>query len=201
MNRPSVVVFDLGKVLLDFDYTIAAQRLASAGPASGSQIKRFIDQSPLLARYEKGQVTREAFFDEVRQMSGYTGSADQFYGFFADVFSPITAMIEFQQRLRTRRVPTYIFSNTNDLAIEHIRAQYPFFAGFNGYVFSYEHGAMKPEPALYEAVESLCGRQGSDLLYFDDRVENVAAGAARGWQAVLHRTPEESIATARALGL
>lgn len=201
MSRPSVVVFDLGKVLLDFDYTIAAQRLASASPVSGSQIKSFIDQSPLLVRYEKGQVSREAFFAEVRRMSGYRGSAEQFYGFFADVFSPITPMIEFQRRLKSAGVPTYIFSNTNDLAIEHIRAQYPFFAGFDGYVLSYEHGAMKPEPALYGAVESASGKRGSEILYFDDREENIAGGAARGWQSVLHRTPEASIAAAVAVGL
>jgi HAD superfamily hydrolase (TIGR01509 family) len=199
--KPSVVVFDLGKVLLDFDYTIAARRLAAASAVAGVQIKSFIDHSPLLVRYEKGQVTRDAFFEEVRQMSGYRGSAEEFFGYFADVFTPINAMIEFQQRLRSAGVPTFIFSNTNDLAIEHIRAQYPFFNGFDGYVLSYEHGAMKPEPKLYEVLEAMVGCDGTQILYFDDRLENVEGGATRGWNAVLHQTPEQSIAAARALGL
>ena len=152
-------------------------------------------------RYEKGQVTREAFFDEVRRQSGYRGGAEEFYGFFADVFSPITEMIEFQRRLKTRAVPTYIFSNTNDLAIEHIRAQYPFFGGFDGYVLSYEHGAMKPEEPLYDVVERLAGRERHQLLYFDDRPENVETASRRGWQAVVHRDPASSIAVLRSAGL
>jgi FMN phosphatase YigB (HAD superfamily) len=39
------------------------------------------------------------------------------------------------------------------------------------------------------------------LLYIDDRLENVAAGAARGWQTVLHETPEKTRAAVAKLGL
>ena len=35
----------------------------------------------------------------------------------------------------------------------------------------------------------------------DDRLENVAAGAARGWQAILHETPEKSRAAVEKAGL
>ncbi|MGA9450427.1 MAG: HAD-IA family hydrolase, partial [Verrucomicrobiia bacterium] len=81
---------------------------------------------------------------------------------------------------------------TNDLAVEHIRRNFPFFKKFDGYIFSYEVGAMKPEAKIYEVLEKLAGRSGADILYLDDRPENVAAGAARGWRAILHETPEKS---------
>ena len=51
---------------------------------------------------------------------------------------------------------------------------------------------MKPDPEIYEALEKLTGRRGADILYLDDRPENVAGGAARGWQAILHETPEKT---------
>jgi len=50
-----------------------------------------------------------------------------------------------QAALRAAKVPTFIFSNTNDLAIEHIRRNFPFFEQFDGYIFSYEIGGMKPQ--------------------------------------------------------
>jgi HAD superfamily hydrolase (TIGR01509 family) len=99
------------------------------------------------------------------------------------------------------RVPLYIFSNTNDLAIGHIRRNFPFFAEFDDFVLSYEHGAMKPDAKLYEVVERLAGRRGGQLLYLDDRIENVEAGRARGWQVIHHRQPAESIAVIEKLGL
>ena len=48
------------------------------------------------------------------------------------------------------------------------------------------------ENSGYEALEKLAGRHGADILYIDDRPENVAAGAARGWRTILHETPEKT---------
>ncbi len=64
-------------------------------------------------------------------------------------------MIELHAELRQRGFKTYIFSNTNDLAIEHIRRNFPFFQNFDGYIFSYEVKSMKPGPAIYEALERM----------------------------------------------
>ncbi|MGD0253819.1 MAG: HAD-IA family hydrolase [Verrucomicrobiota bacterium] len=89
-------------------------------------------------------------------------------------------------------MPTYIFSNTNDLAVEHVRRNFPFFKNFDGYIYSYEVGVMKPEAKIYEALEKLAGRHGAEILYLDDRPENVVAGAARGWRTILHESPDKT---------
>ena len=60
-----------------------------------------------------------------------------------------------------RDIRTYIFSNTNHLAIENVRKLYPFFRDFDDYIFSYEHGAMKPDSKLYEVVEERSGCRGA----------------------------------------
>ena len=35
-------------------------------------------------------------------------------------------------------------------------------------------------------------RRGAEILYIDDRLENIAAGKVRGWRTILHETPEKS---------
>ena len=110
-------------------------------------------------------------------------------------------MIGLHAKLRGRGVPTYIFSNTNDLAVEHIRRNFPFFKNFDGYIYSYEIGAMKPDAKIYRALEKLSGRRGAEIVYLDDRPENIAGGTARGWRAILHETPEKSRAAVEKLGL
>ena len=200
MKTPEAVVFDLGKVLLDFDYTIAARKLAARGKISAGEVQRFIDHSPLLYRYETGLMTKESFFSEICAATGFCGELDEFSKHFSDIFSPIEPMIEWQAELQQKGIPTYIFSNTNELAIAHIRQDFPFFANFTGYIFSYEHGAMKPDEKLYEAVERVSGKKGEAILYLDDRAENIAAGAERKWQTILQETPEKTLKAVRQFG-
>jgi FMN phosphatase YigB (HAD superfamily) len=200
MNSP-IVAFDLGKVLVDFDYSIAARKIAARSAAPPDGVNRFIGESDITVKYELGLVTRREFFEQARQAIGFHGTFEEFGEFFADIFTEIPPMIELHAALRRRGVPTYIFSNTNDLAIEHIRRNFPFFKNFDGYIFSCEIGAMKPDAKIYEALEKLAGRRGADILYLDDRPENVAGGAARGWRAILHETPEKSRAAVEKLKL
>lgn len=189
MSKPSVVVFDLGKVLLDFDYGIMTRQLEPLCRVKGAELKQVIDQSPLLHQYETGLINTPQLFAAFGQQAGYTGSLDEFSAAFADIFTAIPAMVELHAQLNQKGCPTFIFSNTNELAVGHVRRQFPFFANFTGYVFSHEVGAMKPATKIYEAVEALTGKQGPEILYIDDRQENIDAGAARGWHAIFHQHP------------
>jgi glucose-1-phosphatase len=201
MKPVQIVVFDLGKVLVDFDYSIGARRIAARCQTPLAEIKVLIEQSQFIIDYETGRLTRREFYDRVRQTTGFGGSLEEFGEFFADIFTEMPAMTALQAELRRRGFATYIFSNTNDLAIEHVRRSFPFFANFDGYIFSYEVGTMKPDPLIYEALEKLSGRRGADIVYLDDRPENVAGGAARGWRAILHETPEKTRAAMQEAGL
>src|SRR6266436_6371915 len=96
---PEVVVFDLGKVLVDFDYGIAARKIASRGRLSANEVQQFIEHSPLLFRYETGQINQEQFYREVCAVTGFSGAIEGFGGFFADIFTPIEAMVELHARL------------------------------------------------------------------------------------------------------
>ena len=201
MIVPKAVVFDLGKVLVDFDYSIAARRIAARGTMPIGEIAQYINQSSIFVQYETGNVSTAQFYDEVRRVTGFRGDLAEFSGCFADIFVAIEPMVRLQAELRRKGLGAYVFSNTNELAAGHIKRNFPFYANFDGYILSYEHGSMKPDAKLYEVVESESGRQKAELLYLDDRPENVAAGAARGWQVILHETSEKSLAAVRKLGL
>src|SRR5580704_15472710 len=132
MTIPQVVIFDLGKVLLEFDYSIAARNLASRGNITAEAVHQFINQSPLLFRYETGLMTKDDFFAAIRNETGFKGDIEEFGQLFGDIFAPMEPMIELHAELKKRRVPTFIFSNTNEFAVQHIRQSYPFFNNFDG---------------------------------------------------------------------
>lgn len=199
--KPSVIVFDLGKVLVDFDYSIASKRIVPLCSSPCDPAEFFSNHAALLTDYELGQLTTPAFFNQIKTASGFSGTEEEFRAFFADIFTPIQPMIQLHAELRKTDFPLYIFSNTNELAVEHIRGRYPFFSDFDAYVLSYEHRAMKPSAKLYQVVERASGRRGGDILYIDDRPENIAAGTARGWQTILHESPEQTRAAIQKLGV
>jgi FMN phosphatase YigB (HAD superfamily) len=201
MSLSEVVVFDLGKVLIDFDYGVSAAKIARQSRFTPQQVRQLLDHSPLLYRFETGLLTDRQFYGEVCAACGYSGTLDDFCGVFADIFSEIKPMTAMQAALRAHGVPTYIFSNTNGIAVAHIGKKFPFFANFDAYIYSYEHGSMKPDAKIYEVVERITGRQDGQIVYLDDRVENIEAARVRGWRALLHKNPEETIPALRHLGL
>jgi putative hydrolase of the HAD superfamily len=195
MKKPAIqaaIVFDLGKVLVDFDWSIAAKKIAAHSATPPEQFHEFLATSPLLWQYECGLLPRAKFFEAIRAATGFLGSVAEFNGYFAEIFTEIAPMIALNAELRRRGFETYILSNTNDLAIEHVRRDFPFFQHFDGYIFSFEVGAMKPDAKIYEALETLTGRRGADLIYIDDRAENIKAAVKRGWRTILHETPEKT---------
>ena len=189
MNSSPAIVFDLGKVLLNFDYAVAVRRLLAQSKCTLTELLTLINQSPLLLEYERGTLTTPAFYEKVREVSGYKGTFEGFKEIFGDIFTPIPEMVQLHADLVAQGHPVFIFSNTNDIAVHYIRRHFPFFSRFDGYVFSYEHASMKPEAALYEVVEKLTGRRGDKIIYLDDRAENIEAGRARGWRALVHESP------------
>lgn len=187
-----VIVFDLGKTLVDFDYSIAANRIAPRCNPAGDPVKFFSGHAALLSSYELGLLSTTQFFDQIKAASGFSGTQAEFNESFADIFTPIQPMIDLHTEFRKQKMATFVLSNTNDLAVEHIRKKFPFFNDFDGYVLSYEHGIMKPASKLYEIVERASGRKGGEICYIDDRAENLQTGAVRGWKTVLHEDPAKT---------
>ena len=122
----------------------------------------------------------DQFHDEVRPARHRRARVEN----FGDV-----RMVHHRQRLplglKTRDLATLILSNTNDIAISH--------------VLSYECAALKPLARIYEITEQRTGCRGAEILFLDDKLENVEAAAQRGWQTICHASVEESGAKVRNL--
>ena len=106
-------------------------------------------------------------------------------------------------RLHAQGLRTYVLSNTNEIATEYFRQQFPFFTQFEGYAFSFDPTvrALKPAARIYEKVEELSGLRGADLFYLDDVPAYVEAARQRGWQAIVHTSETASRTALAEVGL
>jgi len=197
---PAAVVFDLGKVLVDFDFQICARKMLAQCQVPLDQIRFLIQESEHLCAFETGLISPAEFYQRVRLESQFTGSQAEFELMFADIFTPISPMVELLRTLRAQGLETYVFSNTNELAVRHIASRYDFYRQFTGHILSFEQHVMKPQDPIYEAVERVAGRRGSGLVYFDDRQENIDTALQRGWRAFVHENPGQTLAIVRSLG-
>ena len=187
------VIFDLGKVLLDFDFAIAAKELARYSPQEEEQILESINQSPLLHTFERGDWSEAQFFQKLSVECRLEASLEELKKGFAEIFKPVPSMVEFMESLKERGIPVMVFSNTNVTAVDYIRAAFPFFERFDAYCLSYEHGCMKPDTTLYGVAQLMTRCTPGNLLFLDDRAENVHAARQMGWSAIHHQAPEDSI--------
>jgi putative hydrolase of the HAD superfamily len=59
----------------------------------------------------------------------------------------------------------------------------PWSSAFAHLVFSADVGLMKPDPAIFAHADAVYGTQPHQVVFFDDRVDNVAGARAHGWDA------------------
>ena len=93
---PPVFIFDLGKVLVDFDYTIAARKVAARSTKTPADLHAFLGSSPLLVEYESGRLTRQGFYAAVTDAIGFQGDLAEFSGHFADIFGQSPSLLDGQ---------------------------------------------------------------------------------------------------------
>jgi putative hydrolase of the HAD superfamily len=105
------------------------------------------------------------------------------------------------QDLAAARLPLALLSNAPGDVADAVSGL-PVAAHFGHLIFSCELKAGKPDPACYGAALARLGARPADVVFLDDRPENVAAATALGMRAVQFTTPAAAReAVAQHLGL
>lgn len=170
-------IFDIGNVILRFDFNLALQRLAQHCDPAAEAILDLIE--PVKGAYESGRLSREEFQSQVRAILRYTGSDADFISAWEDIFSENQPMIELIEALHGN-YPLYLLSNTSDIHMDYIRERYPIFARFKDGVYSYRARASKPEPEIYQIALQQFGVIPGETFFIDDLLANIETARAAG---------------------
>jgi len=182
-NTPATlraIIFDIGNVILRFDFNLALQKLARHCDPAAETILGLIE--PVKAAYEGGRMPRADFQAEVRAIFRYTGSDEDFVSAWEDIFTENAPIVELVRRLHGK-LPLYLLSNTNDLHVDFIFRQYSVFGLFTDAVYSHVVRASKPEAAIYEIAAKQFGVIPAETLFIDDLLANVEAARTAGFLA------------------
>lgn len=174
--------FDLGKVLVQFDWSPAVEKLVRVSPLDAAAIRELMTTSPLALQFEKGEIESDNFFEQLREKLDCQMSIQDLRDVWSDIFTPIDDHIALVQSLKGRFFLGLI-SNTNPVHVDWIRRRFRFLETFDRLTFSYEARAMKPERAIFDRAR---GKFDPTEVWFVDDMEVNAEGARRlGWHAAV----------------
>jgi putative hydrolase of the HAD superfamily len=183
-RKYSVIVFDLGNVLIPFDYMISFNKLEKIETGLG---QRFLDQYKenyaFHRRFESGLVSEEEF---LTTLSGFINDkVDR--KTLIDAYSKIFKVNEDVAALLPQLKKKYrllLLSNTNIVHQKYAWSEYGFIKHFEKLILSHEVGACKPEEKIYKAVEAYTQLPAQEHIFIDDIFEYAEAAKNLGWDAI-----------------
>lgn len=191
------VYFDLGNILVAFERDAAARNVAGLfldEPKADDLelINEVMHDSGLQNALETGLVSEADFADALRKSFPHTSKQvddAMIMRAISDMFTPIEAMKNVLVRVRQTGMPIGILSNTCRAHWSWVNSQsYGVLEGpFDVEVVSYEAKSMKPDRVIYDIAEKraaeLNGATPEQILFVDDREENVSAARTFGWNS------------------
>jgi HAD superfamily hydrolase (TIGR01509 family) len=201
-NSADALLFDLGRVVLDIDFSRALACWADhAGCEPAHLIGRF-SQNDIYKRHERGEISDAEFFAALRASLGIDVSDAQFLEGWNAIFAGEMPEIAGLLARAARRLPLYAFSNTNRAHEAHFSRAFADVLGhFQKLFLSSTIGLRKPDAEAYDHVVKTIGVPAPRIVFFDDVMENIEGARARGLIAV-HVTSTRDVADAlAALGI
>jgi FMN phosphatase YigB (HAD superfamily) len=170
-------LFDIGNVLVSFDFLRTFGRFSGRSPRSIEEIR--VHLSKMTGELETGRLSSEAFIGRAVEFIGGSVSPAEFLAAFNEIFEPIQPVWDVLESVRAA-VPVYLFSNTSELHERYLFQQFPVFSRFHGGFYSWRAGSMKPNGAFYEHALTTLGLPAEEVAYIDDLPANIETGKRLG---------------------
>lgn len=174
-------LFDLGNVLVRFDHMAAARRITDHTAAEPEALFRLFFESPLVVEHDTGRISTRQFYERLQQRIPLNLPYERFRQAWNEIFTEDPGMTGLLKRL-LGRYPCYLISNTNRPHFDYLRGICPVLERMDGWILSYEVGALKPDPVIYQRALELARLPAREILYIDDREDLIEAGHRYGFQ-------------------
>lgn len=178
-----VVFFDLGKVLLNFEWKIL---LGRAGWNPGTDLGILLDRlrsENLMHDYETGRISTKHFLDRLQAFMNFKGTPLEMRRIWDEIFEPMEENIEIMRRIKSR-YPVGLISNINESHLNYIETQYEFIHEIPERVYSCRAGARKPDSAIYRSAMDRFNVEPGKTLFIDDVEENILGARALGMNTI-----------------
>ena len=182
------VIFDIGHVLVEWHPTRMYD--ATIGKARRKELFANVDLMAMNDRIDLGEDIADMVVETAAKHPEYHDEIMLWNTGWLDMLSPdLPHSAKMLRALRAKSTPVFALSNFGVSTLELAERQFPVLTEFDHRFVSGHLKMMKPDPAIYAHVEAHVTQAPDTLFFIDDRPENIAAAAARGWHTHLFEHP------------
>jgi glucose-1-phosphatase len=184
MAKYKTIVFDLGNVLLPFDYAPFIKKLEDIKPGLGNKVIATYKENYHIHRtFESGLLNETEFLEIMMNWTDGAISEEIFCQIFSAIFTENRELTSYLPILK-KNYQLVLLSNTNSIHKRYGWEKYEFLKYFDKLCLSHEIGAVKPDIKIYKAVESFTRHLPQEHIFIDD-IQEYADGAKKaGWDAI-----------------
>lgn len=186
----TIVVFDLGNVLIEWDRRFLYEKLIS----DPVELQDFLDNVFTLddnAELDRGTPLAEVAAAVAARHPDKHDLVMAFAQRWKETLGAvIDSSVEVLETLSQNGVTLYALSNWGRDTFASIEADYPFLELFDGLVISGREGVVKPDPAIFRVMCDRYGFEPHAAVFIDDSGANIATAASLGFDALLFDRPE-----------
>lgn len=189
----TALLLDLGGVILDIYYDRTLSALKHLGFYDVEAWYDGYRQTGFFDEFEEGRLSPDDFLEALKQHCPGAENEALIAAWNAMLGEVPPVRFQFLLKLR-KKIPLYLFSNTNALHHAHFNASFqarygfPFENLFKGAFYSYRLGLRKPKPEAFLRVAGAAGLNPATTLFIDDNPANTE-GAARAGFRVYYLNP------------
>ena len=199
----SAVLFDYGMVLSnapeEMDWRALERVLGAEEKAFQVAYWKYRDA------YDRGALSAATYWEIVARELGKAIDANVLRALIdADTVvwtRPNVEMMEWSARLNRAGIKTGILSNIGDAMELGVLGRFPALSEFTHHTFSHRLGIAKPDAEIYRHAVQGLGVPAGEILFVDDREENIEAARAAGMMAVQYSGHKEFVETMERMGL
>ena len=197
----TVIVFDLGNVLIPFDYNKILINLDKIENGLGRRFyNMYKNNYDIHQKYERWELSDEKFLDIMIDWTENKISREEFCRIYSDLFAVNDDTVALLPKLK-KHYRLVLLSNTNHIHQKYGWQHYEFLGNFDKLILSHEVAAIKPEEKIYRAVEAFTGVPSEEHLFIDDIKEYVEGAKSLGWDAIQFTTHKKLLADLELRGI
>jgi len=186
----SIVVFDLGGVLIDWDPRHLYRKLFAGDEAA---VEHFL-ATVCTHEWNRCQDAGRSFAEGARLLKAeHPDKAELIdaYGARFDemIAGPIAGSVEILAELRDRDTPLYGLTNWSAETYPLARTRFEFLDWFRGIIVCGEIGLIKPDPRIFALLVERFAIEPQRTVYIDDVEPNAASAQRCGLHAIHFTTP------------
>src|SRR3989344_3765349 len=168
----NAIIFDLGRVLIDFDFRIAVERLKKRCSVDMFKLLSFFGAHSPAKDFDRGMIDEKEFFTKIQEEMNFPISMEEFIGFWNEIFTEKKEMVALAKSFKGK-YKVGILSNTNAWHVAHLKRKHAWVFQFDAFVGSCDVKLMKPDPEIYKLTLKKLGVKPEEAFYTDDIAENI----------------------------